>query len=166
MTHLRPAEAVEADTRPAGSGVEVEETRAACLPPAHITLRLTGALDAVLVDARLVRQVLDNLLRNAVKYSPPDAVVSCAVTGTANEIRLQVQDRGMGIPGEDQARLFNAFHRGRNVGNISGTGLGLVITREAVALHGGTIEVDSAVGVGTTMTVTLPRRGTVRDAAA
>jgi signal transduction histidine kinase len=66
-----------------------------------------------------------------------------------------VRDRGIGIPEGDQGWLFNAFHRGRNVGQRPGTGLGLVIVKRCVELHGGQISVQSKVGQGTTVTVTM-----------
>jgi signal transduction histidine kinase len=69
---------------------------------------------------------------------------------------FRVQDHGLGIPAEDQARLFETFHRAGNVRNIAGTGLGLTIVKRSVDLHGGTIELVSQVGVGTTVTVCLP----------
>ncbi|MBK8024029.1 MAG: HAMP domain-containing histidine kinase [Chloroflexi bacterium] len=64
--------------------------------------------------------------------------------------------RGIGIPDADLKHLFEPFHRASNVGAISGTGLGLSITKEAVVMHGGTIEVKTEIGVGTTFTVRLP----------
>jgi signal transduction histidine kinase len=69
---------------------------------------------------------------------------------------LQVKDQGIGIPLEDQAHLFETFHRASNIRNIPGTGLGLAIVKRSVDSHGGTINVSSQVGVGTTVTVTLP----------
>jgi signal transduction histidine kinase len=67
-----------------------------------------------------------------------------------------VSDQGIGIPEEDQRRLFEGFHRAGNVGNIPGTGLGLTIVKKSVDLQGGTITVTSQVGLGTTVTITLP----------
>jgi signal transduction histidine kinase len=67
-----------------------------------------------------------------------------------------VSDSGIGISEEDQQRLFTAFHRGANVGNRSGTGLGLLLVKRCVELHHGRVEIDSKLGKGTTVTVTLP----------
>jgi signal transduction histidine kinase len=67
-----------------------------------------------------------------------------------------IKDQGIGISPEDQQRLFESFHRGGNVGKISGTGLGLTIAKKAVDLHGGKIAVKSEVGVGTTFSVAIP----------
>jgi signal transduction histidine kinase len=72
------------------------------------------------------------------------------------EVRLTVIDQGIGIPPEDLPRLFQAFHRGTNTGQRSGTGLGLVIVKRCVDLHGGTIHIASRPGEGTRVTVVLP----------
>ena len=71
-------------------------------------------------------------------------------------LSLTVRDEGIGIPAPDLDHLFEPFHRAVNVGTISGTGLGLVIAKEAVELHGGTITVESQVGIGTAFTITIP----------
>ena len=73
-----------------------------------------------------------------------------------NHALIEVADQGIGIPVEDQARLFESFHRASNVGNRQGTGLGLVIVKKAVELHGGTITIDSKVDAGTRISVRLP----------
>ena len=69
---------------------------------------------------------------------------------------LEVRDEGMGIPEDDQARMFEAFHRARNVEHISGTGLGLAIVKQAVELHGGEVSFQTQLGKGTVFTVVLP----------
>ena len=71
------------------------------------------------------------------------------------EATFEVADRGIGIPPEDQPRLFETFHRARNVGNISGTGLGLAIVRKSLDLHGGSIRFESAAGQGTRFHVAI-----------
>lgn len=114
----------------------------------------------VAVDPKLVRQILGNLLTNAVKYSPAGGTVRCGIEADDRELRMRVQDEGIGIPEENQAQLFEAFHRGANVGGIPGTGLGLVVTKRAVEMHGGSIAVESVVGRGTTVTVRLPASAT------
>ena len=78
------------------------------------------------------------------------------VTQTPGLLTLTVQDEGIGIPEADLGHLFEPFHRATNVGTISGTGLGLVITKESVELHGGTIRIESQLGVGTRITVQIP----------
>ncbi len=69
---------------------------------------------------------------------------------------LRIQDRGIGISAADQKQLFEPFHRGKNVRKIPGTGLGLVVVKNCVDLHGGSITINSELGVGTTTTITLP----------
>jgi signal transduction histidine kinase len=72
---------------------------------------------------------------------------------------FRVQDQGIGIPEDDQKRLFETFHRASNVRQIPGTGLGLAIAKQSVELHGGMISFESQAGVGTTFTVVLPQAG-------
>jgi len=110
------------------------------------------------MDENLLRHILTNLLSNAIKYSPQGGEVQLTLTCQADQAILRVQDQGIGIPPEDQARLFDTFHRASNVRNIPGTGLGLAIVKRSVDAQGGTIRVESQVGVGTTVTVTLPMR--------
>jgi signal transduction histidine kinase len=97
-----------------------------------------------------------NLLGNALKYSDPDTPVRFAVSGVGDQMHLRISDQGIGIPEADLPRLFGSFHRGTNVGNIAGTGIGLHIVKECVDLHQGQIEVSSRPGQGTTFTVRLP----------
>jgi signal transduction histidine kinase len=108
------------------------------------------------MDKRLLRQVLNNLLANAIKYSPNGGTVRFELICQNDRAIFQIQDQGIGIPKEDQPRLFEFFHRAKNVGAITGTGLGLAIVKQCVELHGGDITVKSEVGVGTLFTVTLP----------
>jgi PAS domain S-box-containing protein len=112
-----------------------------------------GSLD---LDEKLLRHILTNLLSNAVKYSPPESAVSLLLAERDNQALIEVTDQGIGIPPEDQAHLFESFHRASNVGTRQGTGLGLVIVKKAVELHGGTISVDSKLNAGTRISVRLP----------
>ena len=107
-------------------------------------------------DAKLLRQILNNLLSNAIKYSPESDKVSFDVIHQQKEVILKIQDYGIGVPEEEQHKLFDSFHRANNVGSISGTGLGLAIVKKAVELHGGQIEFESKLNVGTTFTIALP----------
>jgi PAS domain S-box-containing protein len=108
------------------------------------------------VDERLLRHILTNLISNAVKYSPAGEPVALIAAQAGRELVLRIEDRGIGIPEEDRQWLFNAFHRCRNVGDRPGTGLGLVIVKKCVELHGGKITITSKVNQGTTITVILP----------
>jgi two-component system, OmpR family, sensor histidine kinase VicK len=104
----------------------------------------------------LMRQIISNLVSNALKYSPSDKLIQIKLSCDAGSAICRVSDEGIGIPLGDLPRLFEPFHRGANVGAISGTGLGLSIAKEAVEKHGGTMSVESEVGKGTTFTVMIP----------
>jgi signal transduction histidine kinase len=116
------------------------------------------------VDTTLLWHLLTNLLLNAVKYSPEGGTIALtlshqpAQSGQQGEFQIKVSDQGIGIPLADQARLFEPFQRGTNVGKLPGTGLGLAIAKRAVVLHGGQIDVQSEPGQGATFTVNLPQR--------
>jgi signal transduction histidine kinase len=112
---------------------------------------LVGEWDAV----RLGR-VLDNLLGNAVKYSPEGGEVAVRVAREGPWAVLTVADEGLGIPTTDRSRIFERFHRGRNVaGQVAGTGVGLAGVHQIVEQHGGSIAVESQEGAGSTFTVRL-----------
>jgi len=112
----------------------------------------------VTMDERLLRHILNNLLSNAVKYSPPGSEVTFSLSRHDEQAAIEIQDRGIGIPLEDQPRMFESFHRASNVENRPGTGLGLAIVKKSVELHGGEISLTSAVGSGTRFTVMIPLR--------
>ena len=113
-----------------------------------------SGLEKVLIDPKSIRQLVTNLVSNALKYSQGDVYLE--LTRVDDRIELSVRDQGIGIPEEDQQQLFQPFHRARNTSGIPGTGLGLLVAKNAVELHEGTIHLESKVGVGTTVTVTLP----------
>jgi signal transduction histidine kinase len=108
------------------------------------------------LDEHLLWHLLNNLLTNAIKYSPLNTVISLLLTREPDSICFQIKDQGIGIPKESQSKLFQPFHRANNVGNIPGTGLGLAIIKQCVELHGGTIDFVSQLGQGTTFFVKLP----------
>lgn len=110
----------------------------------------------VCMDEKLLRHIVNNLLSNAIKYSPDSDRVIFDLICQSKQATFRVRDFGIGVPVEEQDQLFDSFHRAGNVGSIPGTGLGLPIVKRSVDLHGGTILVESQVGVGTTFTVTLP----------
>lgn len=103
--------------------------------------------------------VVDNLVNNAVKYTRPGGTVRVGVECDDSWVRIRVRDSGLGISEADQVHLFSAFHRSSNPEALSipGTGLGLAISRRIVESHGGRIEVESAIGRGSTFTLSLPR---------
>ncbi|MEM8638729.1 MAG: CBS domain-containing protein [Cyanobacteria bacterium P01_G01_bin.54] len=107
-------------------------------------------------DPQLLEKIFTHLLENALKYSSIETPITWELTYKPTTVRVQIFDHGIGIPIADQARLFESFHRSKNVGTIQGTGLGLAIVKNCVNLHHGQITVDSVEQVGTTITVELP----------
>lgn len=112
-------------------------------------------------DPLRIGQVLDNLVSNAIKYSPGGGVVSICAQGTGGWVRLSVTDTGMGMSREDSERVFRRFFRSDSARQaaISGAGLGLSITKTIIERHGGDISCESRPGEGTTFTLTLPADG-------
>jgi len=135
----------------------VEEVLSATSRRCPIELFLVERPIEIQADARLLRHIFTNLLTNAVKYSYAGWTVRFEIESGGTEIGCVIRDRGIGIPKVDREWLFNAFHRGQNVADRPGTGLGLVIVKRCVDLHGGKIKVESELGEGTAVTVSLPR---------
>ncbi|GAA4331918.1 PAS domain-containing sensor histidine kinase [Flaviaesturariibacter amylovorans] len=108
-------------------------------------------------DKRLLRNILINLVSNALKFSDTGSTVEVRSIVADDEVLLTVRDRGIGISEEDQEHLFSTFFRGRNALNIQGTGLGLHIVKRYTDLMGGTINLNSKLGEGTTVTLRLPK---------
>lgn len=120
-----------------------------------------GTLEIVGDETRL-RQVLANLLNNALTHTPPEAAVAVRLTPTADEVLLEVADTGPGLPADEADRIFERFYRTDNsrARTSGGTGLGLSIVQALVTAHGGSVDVRSTEGAGTTFTVRLPRETT------
>lgn len=116
-----------------------------------------------MLDLKLLRSVLTNLLTNAIKYSPYGEVILFTVESDDEFIKMTVKDNGIGISKEDIAHLFEPFHRGKNVAEISGTGLGMSIVKRYLDLQKGKISVFSEIKKGTTIEVLLPINITVLD---
>jgi len=123
-----------------------------------LALDVAPELDTMVADERKLKQVVVNLLANAVKFTPDGGTVSLRAVRENGEVRLAVHDTGIGIAAEDQERIFQEFQQATHQGERSreGTGLGLTLSKRMVELHGGTISVDSAPGKGSTFTVALP----------
>lgn len=112
-------------------------------------------------DPDRIERVIANLISNAIKYSPEGGTVTLSVSRDRNDtagdqVVIEVRDEGIGVPATDLPRVFERFHRGANVGRIWGTGTGLAVVRQIVERHGGTVDLVSAEGAGTTATVRLP----------
>jgi signal transduction histidine kinase len=137
----------------------VDEMHSATNRKCEVQFRAEGDLEGARGDESLVRHALANLISNAVKYSPAGRDVDFLVRREGNDAVFTVRDYGIGIPETDQVRLFEAFHRAKNVGETPGTGLGLLIVKRCVELHHGTINFESREGQGTTFTVRFPLFG-------
>ncbi len=134
----------------------VEEMRLTAGNQHTLTFVSQGECNQAYMDESLLKHILTNLLANAIKYSPEGSTVEFELSCQNEEAIFKIHDQGIGIPPGDRQHLFEPFHRGRNVGKIPGTGLGLCIVKKFVDLHKGTIALKSEVGVGTTFIVTLP----------
>jgi signal transduction histidine kinase len=120
-----------------------------------LTLSATGPIGAD-CDGALVRRILDNLINNALKFTPSDGVVEVSLTKSNGEARVAVRDSGCGIPPEYHANIFEKFSQVQGVAELRGTGLGLAFCKLAVAAHGGAIGVESELGQGSIFWFTLP----------
>ncbi|BAU11016.1 chase sensor signal transduction histidine kinase [Leptolyngbya sp. NIES-3755] len=109
------------------------------------------------LDEKLLYSVLSNLLGNAIKYSAQGSPILLKLDGTNDRVRFQVQDQGIGISAEDQAKLFEPFYRGQNSTYATGTGLGLAVVKKCLELQGGTISIESQPDRGTIVTIELMR---------
>jgi two-component system, OmpR family, sensor kinase len=107
-------------------------------------------------DPKLLLQAFSNLLSNAVKYSPADAAVRLRTSRTPEVTTVVVEDRGIGIPEADRAKIFTRYYRGSNVSGFVGTGVGLFLVATVVQLHGGEVTLESREGKGSRFSVTLP----------
>lgn len=122
----------------------------------NIQLRYEGPVNTLYLDERLLRHIIYNLLSNAVKYSPIGSTIEFSVIQQNEQIVIQVEDEGRGIPEKDFDRLDEAFYRGSNAQNVPGTGMGLRIVSEAVTLHGGKFSYENRARGGANFTVRLP----------
>jgi signal transduction histidine kinase len=123
-----------------------------------IQVAVDEGLDSITADALRLTQVVDNLVSNAIKYNHKGGAVRIQAARNGDAVLFSVQDTGIGISAEDQARVFERFFRARQsvAMKVEGTGLGLAITRAIVQKHGGRIWLESEPGEGTTFYFTLP----------
>jgi PAS domain S-box-containing protein len=128
-------------------------------PSATIQLDLPEEMPTVMADRERIEEVLQNLLDNAIKYSPGTAQVEIMCRAMGDEVITSISDVGMGIPLRDQPAIFERFHRAENGTSraIQGAGLGLYICRAIVEAHGGRIWVESTLHSGSTFLFSLPR---------
>ncbi len=133
----------------------VEEMRSIMKESQTIHPSLDGS-ELFVSDKRLLKNILINLLGNAIKFSDNDGRIWFQISNHNGTLEIIVKDEGVGISAEDQQHLFSSFFRGKNVMNIEGTGLGLHIVKRYVDLLNGNIRLESEINKGTTITVTLP----------
>jgi len=128
---------------------------------AHVTMNVEvpGDFPEVQMDRDKLKQVVLNLISNAIKYNCQDGCVFITAGISKNDWTLTVRDTGLGIPESSLPHLFEKFYRVRSTeGKAAGTGLGLSICKQIVSGHGGSIQVDSKVGVGTSFIIHIPRK--------
>jgi two-component system, OmpR family, sensor kinase len=151
---------IEMDLRPLEVGALLQDACEELRPAARasgLEVRLERAR-ALVVEADKLRlhQALGNLLGNAIKFSDAGTEVVVRAFGSNSTAVIEVSDRGVGIPADEVPKLPERFYRASTAGTAQGTGLGLAITQEIVDAHGGSMEVDSEVGVGSTFRISLP----------
>jgi two-component system NtrC family sensor kinase len=126
----------------------------------QVSLNLSDAFPALFANPVQVRRLVENLLENAIKYTPQGGSIAVSASTEQNQVILQIADNGIGIPALDLPYVFDKFYRASNASaDVVGTGLGLAIVKSIVDQHQGRIWVDSTVGKGTTFTIVLPLNG-------
>ncbi len=164
LARMRPeqiqAEFVRFDPREAGDR-SIEDTQLEAKEKGvEIQVEAPPEFKEMVGSPQRIRQVLTNLLNNAIKFSPPGSTITFRSWETDDEVWAEVSDEGIGIPPEEQEHIFEDFFRARNVGDVSGAGLGLSIAKKIVDAHRGRIWVESPYEegkAGTRFTVVLPR---------
>ncbi|HTQ83853.1 MAG TPA: ATP-binding protein, partial [Pseudolabrys sp.] len=132
----------------------------------RLDLRVPAGIGSFTADERRLRQILFNLLSNAVGFSPPDATVTLSAERRPDAVVFTVTDRGPGIPPEARDKVFDWFETDSRGSGHRGTGLGLSLVRSFVELHGGSVKIDSVLGQGTTVTCVFPTAQAAKQTAA
>jgi light-regulated signal transduction histidine kinase (bacteriophytochrome) len=153
-THGRPFAAVDmtAVTREVLDDLDHQIGRSG----AHVTV---GALPTISADALQMRQLMQNLISNAVKFRRPGVVPEVTIAGEIRgpNVEITVKDNGIGFEAQYNRRIFRVFERLHGRNEYPGTGIGLALCRKIAERHGGRVVADSKLGIGSTFTVTLPR---------
>lgn len=145
-------EAVATLIEPAVERLRAQATRA----DLTLTVVLPDELPQVMVDADRIRQVVINLVHNAIKFTPPGGFITVTARAVREGVVVSVADTGIGIPAEDVARIFERFYKADRARSGGGTGLGLAIAKHTIQAHNGRLWVESAEGKGSTFSFTLP----------
>lgn len=124
-----------------------------------VAVNLPAELPLIPLDPVLAEQLLHNLIENAIKYTPPGTRIEISAAATPNMVTVAVADRGLGIPPDEEERIFEKFFRGPYRHGNGGVGLGLTICRSIVEAHGGQISATSRNGGGAVFCFTLPIEG-------
>lgn len=145
------------ELKPIIKEILVEQQQLVAEKGQKLEISLPTKLPCVFGDATQLRQMLENLLGNARKYTPQGGKISFAMQVEKDQVILQIADTGCGIPLDEQSKIFDRFYRASNVGpEVTGTGLGLAITKSVIDNHRGRIWVDSMIGKGSVFTVVMP----------
>jgi signal transduction histidine kinase len=162
LVHLQLGKTRALQLAPVDLGALVQETIAVVVGASsagHAPIVVSGATSVVIEgDRARLGRVLENIIGNAVKYSPEATPIEIDLTAEAEWVIMTVRDQGVGIPTSEIPRVFEPFYRASTAAGIPGSGIGLAGARSIVEQHGGRITVESAAGVGTTVTILLPRR--------
>lgn len=160
----------ELEFRPLAVDELLEQTLAGLvgLGEAHrIAVHVPPGLPALSGDVQKLQQALTNIVSNSIKYSdantPIEVSAFLAAPGPQPAVGIRVKDRGIGMTPEQQAQIFDAFYRADKGSSVQGSGLGMTIFKEIIDLHGGTVELRSAPGTGTEITMILPAMGTAHE---
>lgn len=122
----------------------------------QVKIAVNGTPKLIMLDKSIYPHVLTNLISNAFKYSEGKPSPQLSLMFTSKEMHLKVKDHGIGIPWEDQERLFESFYRAKNTGSIQGNGMGLAIVKQFIELHGAAIKIHSLEGEGAEFTIIHP----------
>ena len=122
----------------------------------NIRFKSEGEFQTQHIDVKLLRHILFNVLSNALKYSEEEKPIDFNLSCHKDKVIFSIQDYGIGIPEEEQEKIFELFHRAKNVGSVSGTGLGMSVVLQSLKLHGGKIDLSSKVNIGSTFKIEIP----------
>jgi two-component system phosphate regulon sensor histidine kinase PhoR len=163
LTELSRVETGEAELRkePVNLNQIAEEVIAQFSPQVKrkqlsISKELSTELPTVPADKERVRQVIANLVHNAIKFTPAGGRITVTSRAPEGAVSLEVTDTGIGIPREDQARVFERFYKGDKARTGEGTGMGLAIAKHVIEAHGGSIWIESEEGKGSNLGFSLP----------
>jgi signal transduction histidine kinase len=160
--HSLEGSGIDLDRQPGDlrRAIEAAREQMEALVRGHV-LRCTAPFQPVIVDydERRIQRVLQNLIGNAIKYSPDGGDIDIVLSIDSADAAIAIRDRGLGIPENERSRVFERGYRANSVGSIPGTGLGLFISSEIIKRHGGSIVCRGADGPGTVFEVRLPLVG-------